>query len=135
MTYTIEKAAEKCGLTPHTLRYYDKEGLLPFVERSDSGVRRFKESDFSWLEMINCLKETGMPIKMIRQFIEWAIVGDETIDERLEFLLEHRRAAQQKMDELQKHMDHLNDKIWYYQTAAEAGTTAIHDERQSQHSA
>lgn len=75
MTYTIAQAAQRCGLTVHTLRYYEKEGLLPYVERTAGGNRMFKEDDFKWLNTINCLKDTGMPIKKIKEFIDYCMQG------------------------------------------------------------
>lgn len=66
MDYTIGEVAKIINISPHTLRFYDKEGLLPFVERSESGIRRFKEEDFGKLMIIECLKKTGMPIKDIK---------------------------------------------------------------------
>lgn len=69
MIYTVGEAAKMLGVAPSALRYYDKEGLLPFVERSGGGMRMFKESDIEWLKLIDCLKATGMPIKGIKQFI------------------------------------------------------------------
>ena len=88
MLYTVSEMAKKLGVAPSTLRYYDKEGLLPFVERSSGGVRMFKESDLSWLSIIQCLKKTGMPIREIRKFVDWCLVdwclqGDDTIAQRL----------------------------------------------------
>ena len=68
MVYTVGEMAKKIGVAPSTLRYYDKEGLLPFVERSGGGMRMFKDSDLDWLRIIECLKRTGMPIKEIRQW-------------------------------------------------------------------
>ena len=83
MFYTVGEMAKKLNVAPSTLRYYDKEGLLPFVERSGGGIRMFKDSDFEWLSIIECLKKTGMPIKEIKHFIDWCIEGDSTIDQRL----------------------------------------------------
>lgn len=82
--------AKKMGVAPSTLRYYDKEGLLPFVERSGGGIRMFKDEDIEWLSIIECLKKTGMSIKEIKQFIDWCIEGDSTINKRLE-LIDRRR--------------------------------------------
>ena len=65
MTYTVGEIAKKLNVAPSTLRYYDKEGLLPFVERSAGGIRVFHDTDMDWLELIECLKHTGMPIKEI----------------------------------------------------------------------
>ena len=69
MPYTIGQMAEKLGVAPSTLRYYDKEGLLPFVERTAGGIRIFSDGDLETLKIINCLKDTGMQIKDIRNFI------------------------------------------------------------------
>lgn len=74
-TYSISEVAEHFNMTPHTLRYYDKEGLMPFIERTSSGKRLFKESDMDALKVIECLKSSGMPIKEIKHFIEWCSEG------------------------------------------------------------
>ena len=68
MVYTVGEMAKRLGVAPSTLRYYDKEGLLPFVERSSGGIRVFKDSDYEWLNVIGCLKKTGMPLKYIKSF-------------------------------------------------------------------
>ena len=70
MIYTVGEMAKKIGVAPSTLRYYDKEGLLPFVERSSGRIRVFKEADYEWLKVIECLKKTGMPLKDIKTFID-----------------------------------------------------------------
>ena len=125
MIYTVGEMAKKIGVAPSTLRYYDKEGLLPFVERSSGGIRVFKEADYEWLKVIECLKKTGMPLKDIKTFIEMAMQGDETIDERLELIRKQRDEVGRQIAELQETMDTLNFKCWYYETAKSAGTTAV----------
>lgn len=125
MIYTVGEMAKKIGVAPSTLRYYDKEGLLPFVERSSGGIRVFKEADYEWLKVIECLKKTGMPLKDIKTFIEMAMQGDETIDERLELIMKQRDEVSRQIAELQETMDTLNFKCWYYETAKSAGTTAV----------
>ena len=127
MGYSIGQAAEKMGLTAHTVRYYDKEGLLPFVERTDGGIRLFKESDYEWLSIIECLKQSGLSIKEIRRYIDLCREGDATIPERLQLFVNRRLAVQQQMAQLQKTLDLLDYKLWFYQTSEEAGTTSIHD--------
>ena len=92
MVYTIGEMAKMLGVPASTLRYYDKEGLLPFVERSGGGIRMFKDSDFEWLSIIECLKQTGMPLREIRDFIDWCMEGDATIGQRKD-LIEKRRQA------------------------------------------
>ena len=125
MIYTVGEMAKKIGVAPSTLRYYDKEGLLPFVERSSGGVRVFKEADYEWLKVIECLKKTGMPLKDIKTFIEMAMQGDETIDERLELIRKQRDEVSKQIAELQETVETLNFKCWYYETAKSAGTTAV----------
>ena len=125
MIYTVGEMAKKIGVAPSTLRYYDKEGLLPFVERSSGGIRVFKEADYEWLKVIECLKKTGMPLKDIKTFIEMAVQGDETIDERLELIRKQRDEVSKQIAELQETMDTLNFKCWYYEIAKSAGTTAV----------
>ena len=127
MFYTVGEIAKRVGVAPSTLRYYDKEGLLPFVERSDGGIRMFKESDFEWLAIIECLKETGMPIRDIKKFVDLCMRGDETINERLELIERQRDAVIDQIEYLKQTLDTLDYKRWYYQTAKEAGTCAVHD--------
>ena len=125
MVYTVGEMAKLLGITASTLRYYDKEGLLPFVERSSGGIRMFQESDFEWLQVIGCMKKAGMSIKDIRQYIEMALQGDETIGPRLAMFRHQREALKQQMEELQRTMQMVDYKCWYYETALEAGTVDV----------
>ena len=126
MSYTIKQAAEIMNVTPTTLRYYDKQGLLPFMERKESGYRIFSEEDIAMLRVIECLKKSGMPIKDIRQFSKWVQMGDDSLQERYEMFLERKRTVEAQMAELQETLDFINHKCWYYETAIEAGTEKIH---------
>ena len=126
MLYTVGEMAKKIGVAPSTLRYYDKEGLLPFVERSGGGIRMFKDSDMEWLSIIECLKKTGMPIKEIKQFVDWCIEGDSTIEKRLELIDRRRDAVLMQMEQMKKTLSTLDYKHWYYETAKAAGTCEIH---------
>ena len=125
MIYTIGEMAKRLGVAPSTLRYYDKEGLLPFVERSSSGIRMFKDADFEWLQVIECLKKTGMSLTDIKHFIEMSMQGDETIDERLALMIKQKEAVKAQIDDLSKTLKTLEFKEWYYKTAREAGTTSV----------
>lgn len=98
MVYTVGEMAKMLEVPASTLRYYDKEGLLPFVERSPGGIRMFQEKDFEWLQVIGCLKKAGMPLRDIRVYIELAMQGDDTIGERLA-LFEHQREVQREQME------------------------------------
>jgi DNA-binding transcriptional MerR regulator len=125
MLYTIGEMAKKLKIAPSTLRYYDKEGLLPFVERSSTGIRVFKDENLEWLLIIDCLKKAGMPIKDIKAFIECVQQGDATIAQRLKMLLEQREAVKERLARLRDTLDILNYKCWYYETAQTAGTTSV----------
>ncbi len=122
MVYTVGEMAKLLGVSASTLRYYDKEGLLPFVERSSGGIRMFRESDFEWLQVIGCMKKAGMSIKDIRQYIEMALQGDETIDLRLSMFRRQQEELKRQMKELQHTMEMVDYKCWYYETAKQAGT-------------
>ena len=123
MAYTVGEMARRLGVPASTIRYYDKEGLLPFVGRSSGGIRVFTEKDFEWLRIIECLKKTGMSLKDIREYIELAMEGDETIARRLELFRKQRTVLETRMAELQQTMDTLDYKCWFYETAAARGST------------
>jgi DNA-binding transcriptional MerR regulator len=131
MTYTIRQIAEKMGVTVPTLRYYDKEGLLPFVDKKPDGTRIFKDEDFQGLAIITCMKSSGMPIKDIKKYMDLCQEGDSSLQERLEIFLERKEVVQKQMEELNKVLETINHKIWYYETAIEAGTEAVHRKAQS----
>ena len=90
----------------------------------------FKDEDLAWLEIIECLKKTGMPIKDIKHFIDCCMEGDSRIDERLSIIESQRNAVIKQMKEMQDMLDMLNYKCWYYETAKKAGTCAVHDDMQ-----
>ncbi|MFR8004072.1 MAG: MerR family transcriptional regulator [Hydrogeniiclostridium sp.] len=123
MTYTIGEMARLLNIAPSALRYYDKEGLLPFVKRSSGGIRIFDQQDYEWLQIIECLKKTGMQLKDIRRYIQLAMQGDETIEARLDLFIKQREVVKKQMEDLQETLDTLNFKCWYYETAKEAGST------------
>ncbi len=131
MGYTIKEAAQIMGIPATTLRYYDRQGLLPFVERKQSGYRVFSDNDIMLLRVIDCLKRSGMELKDIRQFTEWLREGDASLEKRYQMFLERKEAVEQQMAEMQKTLDMINHKCWYYKTAIEAGTEAIHFKNKS----
>lgn len=123
MLYTIGETAKKLGMAPSTLRYYDKEGLLPFAERSSGGMRVFKESDLEWLRTIACLKQTGMKLCDIKRFVDMAMQGDSTIGERLKLIVRQKEEVKARISELESTLLTLEFKEWYYTEAKAAGTT------------
>ena len=127
MSYSISEIAKKLGLTASTLRYYDKEGLLPFVDRSPNGIRLFTDLDLASLKMVECLKATGMPIKDIKQFTDWCATGDGTLQKRRDMFYERKKVVEAQIEALKKTLDTINYKCWYYDTAIAAGTDDIHN--------
>lgn len=122
MVYTVGEMARLLDIPSSTLRYYDKEGLLPFVERSSGGIRMFTEKDYEWLKVICCMKKAGMALRDIRKYIELAIEGDDTIEQRLVLFRNQREVLMNQMAELQQTLDTLDYKCWYYETALKAGS-------------
>lgn len=125
MLYTVGEMAKRLGVPASTLRYYDKEGLLPFVERSNSGIRMFKDADFEWLQIIGCLKKTGMRLADIKRFVEMAMRGDETVEQRFDLIVKQKQSVERQIEELNGTLAVLEFKEWYYKTAKEAGTTEV----------
>ena len=118
MEYSIGQISEKFNLTISQIRYYDKEGLLPNLKRVN-GVRKFDDNDVETIFLIECLKKCGLQIKEIKQFIEWTKEGDNTIDLRLEFFNKQKQKIEKEMQELNKVLDMVKYKCWYYQKAKE----------------
>ncbi len=126
MRYSIGQVAKKLGLTTHTIRYYDKEGLLPFIRKGSSGARVFEEDDVDWLIIVECLKGTGMPLKEIKKYIQLCQQGDETLQTRFEMFQKQKVKIEEQMSTLQKYMEKINFKIAYYGDAVKHGTDDIY---------
>jgi len=118
--YTIGQISEMFDLPISTLRYYDKEGLFPHMERS-SGIRRFSETEIEALRVIECLKKTGMEIKDIKQFMGWCAAGPSTYGNRKELFENRKKALEAQMRELEKNMAMIRFKCWYYEQAIADG--------------
>jgi DNA-binding transcriptional MerR regulator len=114
MTYSIQQAATILGLTTSALRYYDKEGLLPTLKRTESGIRTFSDTDLDWLGLICCLKNSGMPILEIKQFMNLCLRGEDTCEERKEVLKKHRTSILKQMEVLENSLSAVNYKIDHY---------------------
>jgi DNA-binding transcriptional MerR regulator len=111
---TIAEAADVSGVSAHTLRYYERAGLIGGVDRAASGHRRYGDGDLAWIHTIQCLRATGMPIRDIRRYAELAQSGEDNWEERLALLEEHRAAVQQQLDEVQGHLAFIDRKITTY---------------------
>ncbi|PJJ55344.1 MerR family transcriptional regulator [Compostimonas suwonensis] len=112
---SISEVAERTGLTTHTLRYYEREGLmLETVDRASSTHRRYTEQDVGWVVFLTKLRSTSMPIARIREYVELARVGDTTNADRLELLLRHRITVVAQLEEMQRSLHAIDYKISLY---------------------
>jgi len=112
---TIGDVSSETGLSKHTIRYYERIGLLPHVDRASNGHRRYSADDLGWIEFLKCLRSTGMPIAQMQQYVELTEEGDHTLQERLALLKDHRRRIKAKMRELNSFLERIEAKIDYYQ--------------------
>lgn len=120
--YTIRQVARMTGIPASTLRYYHKEGLLPFLSRNASGYRIFSDLDLAMLHVLQCLKMTGMAVSEIKQFTEWVQQGDATLKQRHAMFLGRREAVEKQIAELHKVLAVIDQKCEYYRKAVAAGT-------------
>ena len=112
----ITKFSILTNISAHTLRYYEKIGLLKQIERNSSGHRNFTQKDVVWVEFIKRLKETGMPLKKILKYADLRDVGISTYELRMQILEEHALMLEEKIAEEQSHLQMLRQKIQYYRT-------------------
>ncbi len=112
--YTIQDVSQKTGLSAHTLRYYEKEGLLSPVKRTQGGFRQYSDGDLEALGLICCLKNTGMSLEEIKRFVQLTRQGDQTLKERVKLLREHRESVIQRVDEMQKYLDKVTWKLNFF---------------------
>ena len=125
MTYTIGEMAKLLDVAPSTLRYYDKEGLLPFVERGESGYRVFSDENIRTLCFIECLKTTGMAIKDIQTFFEWVREVESTMQKRYDMFLKQRGIVEEQSKQLQKTLEVIDYKCAMYEHAIKIGAPDI----------
>lgn len=118
--YTIGQISEMFNLPVSTLRYYDREGLFPNMERQ-SGIRQFGDGEIEALRVIECLKTSGLEIRDIKQFMQWTTEGSATYARRRQLFETRRAAVEAEMQALQKTLDMLKYKCWYYETAMRDG--------------
>lgn len=118
--YTIGQISELFHLPISTLRYYDKEGLLPDLKRS-SGIRQFGDKEIETLRIIECLKKSGLEIKDIKLFMKWCSEGSSTYQKRKELFEHQKELVEAEISKLEKVLDMLRFKCWYYERAMKDG--------------
>ncbi|UZJ31543.1 MerR family transcriptional regulator [Streptomyces endophytica] len=118
--YTISEVAEHTGLSAHTLRWYERIGLMPHVDRTHTGQRRFSNRDLDWLSLVTKLRLTGMPVADMVRYAELVRLGESTFAEREQLLTAHREDVRQRIADLQSTLDVLDYKINIYADARRA---------------
>lgn len=112
---TIKEVSQRLGLTPDTLRYYERVGLIPPVNRNKNGIRDYTENDYQWIEFIKCMRQSGLPVEVLIKYVRLFQQGEETNQSRKEILIEQRDLISQKVEELQKTIIRLDKKIEMYE--------------------
>lgn len=111
---TIKEVSKKYDLTADTLRYYERIGLIPTVNRNKSGIRDYTEKDCGWVEFIKCMRASGLPIEVLIEYVALFQKGDETKDARKELLIEQRKILLKKMEDMKHTLERLDYKIESY---------------------
>lgn len=114
MSYSISEAASLTNTTPYTLRFYDKKGLMPVLNRNSSNNRVYSENDIHWINLVTCLKNSGMPLKEVKEFMELCLGGNMTAEDRKDMLLKHRERINAQMAQLECSLSIVNYKIDHY---------------------
>ncbi|MBB6673423.1 MerR family transcriptional regulator [Cohnella nanjingensis] len=117
--HTVKEAALITGLTEHAVRFYTDKGLVPSVQRNQNNIRMFDEESINWLHGIKCLKQSGMPIEVIKRYVDLCLEGDSTIPQRYALMTEHKEDALVKLEEAKQHVAHLEQKTALYQAILE----------------
>lgn len=117
---TISEVAKKYNLSADTIRYYERIGLIPRVNRNASGIRDFTENDCGWVEFIKCMRGAGLPIEALIDYVALFQQGDITVEARKTILVEQRDVLVERMKEMQSTLERLNQKIEHYEEGIHA---------------
>jgi len=114
MGFSIKEASERLGIAPHTIRYYEKEGLLPFIQRDRNRNRIFEQKDLDWIVLMTCFRMTGMTVAALREIVNLAVQGESTIPQRKAILEEHKLELHRRQQELDRAFEAVNIKLSTY---------------------
>ncbi|AIQ48560.1 MerR family transcriptional regulator [Paenibacillus sp. FSL R7-0273] len=117
--HTVKEAAQITGLTEHAIRFYTDKGLVPSIQRNHNNIRVFDEESINWLHGIKCLKQSGMPIEVIKMYVTLCLEGEATLSQRYALMMEHKEDALAKLEEAKQHIAHLEQKTELYQAILE----------------
>jgi DNA-binding transcriptional MerR regulator len=113
---TIAEVCERFELTQDTLRYYEKIGLIPTIQRKASGIRNYTEEDCKWIEFIKCMRSAGLSIEFLSEYVKLFKEGDSTLEKRRSLLIDQRTLLKERMHEMQITLDRLDRKVERYDT-------------------
>lgn len=111
---TIAEVSEKYGISADTIRYYERIGLIPKINRNKNGIRNFTEDDCRWVEFIKCMREAGVSIEALIEYVALYQQGEDTVDARKQVLIEQRRVIVEKIEEMKSTLAKLDYKIEIY---------------------
>lgn len=114
MSYTIKEVSERFSISPYTLRYYEKEGLLSAIHRTDSGIRIYTDADLEWLHLICCMRATGMSISYIKNYVELCRLGEDTVPERRQIIINQRTIIENEIKKYKELLKVVNRKLKHY---------------------
>ncbi|MFZ7101721.1 MAG: MerR family transcriptional regulator [Peptococcaceae bacterium] len=114
MGYAIKEVSERFHISPYTLRYYEKEGLLPPIHRTDKGNRLYSNVDLEWLQLICCMRATGMSIAYIKDYVDLCRLGEDTVTERRQIILNQKKIIENELKKYQNLLKMVNKKLKYY---------------------
>ena len=112
---TITEVSKLYDITPDTLRYYERIGLIPKIHRNKNGIRDYTQEDCNWVEFIKCMRNAGLPIETLIDYVTMFQQGDSTIDARKELLIEQRKVLEKKIKDMNDTLGRLNHKIELYE--------------------
>jgi DNA-binding transcriptional MerR regulator len=128
ITYSVGEVSARTGFSIDTLRYYERLGLIAPVDRSTGGRRRYRDEDVDWLDLVSCLRDTGMPVNRMREFAELSRDGEHTVSERMDLPSAHGRQVEAEIEALQEKLAAIRHKVDFYRGVLAARE---HEERQS----
>ena len=124
---TIKEVCEKFDITPDTIRYYERVGVIPEVHRTKGGIRDFTDEDVAWVENAICMRSAGVPVEMLIEYVRLYQEGDGTFQARRDVLEEARQEVQKNIEKYQATLDRLNFKISRYDVAIKTGVLSWDD--------
>lgn len=118
---TIKEVSEKYGISPDTLRYYERSGMIPPVTRTSSGRRDYQSDDLEWVEQAVCMRNAGLPVDALSEYVRLCRMGDATFPQRLQLLMQQRQSLLQQQKQIKDSLYRLDYKIRRYEIAVETG--------------